>query len=270
MATEVQVQEQEPTFDILVHDFRKQWGVAEATARKAHKFARQSVTDAWSAGCMLAKVKERLPHGEWMPWVEKEGLSISASKRLLLLSELEKGQVGLFDTVDAALPLARNTRIDRKRLARGEPLDEPPDEQPPAEPPAPVVDERETLRMRTEDAEQRANDAELKLQEVQDRAEVVLARDSDDSRASDIWKETETATQATKRARSELVRVQGQMVKLQKADKAKERKLNAVKRDLLKLAQAAELREACNAVLVKHFDIEVVVDDEGGNDGNAE
>ena len=259
---------QGPTLDEAKDAFRKQWGTAETTARKAHQFARKSVKDAWHAGCAFATVKELIPHGQWMPWVEKEGLSISASKRLILLSELEIGQVGLFVTMDAALTFARNARIGNKRLTIGEP-----DEPGPGvvsngeaggyEPASasPKVDAGETLRMRAEDAERRANDAELHNKELQDRAAVVLARDSDDSRAADIWKETETATQATQIARSELARVQDQLSKAMKADKAKDRKLSAIKADLLNGVSVGD-------VLAKHYGKQAK--DGGGNHVNAE
>ena len=100
--------------------------------------------------------------------------------------------------------------------------------------------------MRAEEAERRANQAELDLQEVRDRAEVVLARDSDDSRASDIWKETETATQATERAREEVQRMQTQRDMARSQADQSNRKLNQIKADLLAGLSGGD-------VLVKHY-----------------
>ena len=272
------------TYEDLEAEFKKLWGVSQTTAQKAHRFARQSVFDAWKAGSVLVQIRDRTPQGQWLPWVEAAGLSNSTAQRLLLLGdELEINQLGEFATMEAALTFARGQR----RLSSGKGPDEPgpgvertnqnggyeltpvPME-PELIPDVPVVDEKETLRMRTEDAEKRANDNELLLQELQDRANVTLARDSDDSRAADIWKETPTATQATERARAEQARLQEKLTKVEKAYQGEKRKNNAVKRDLLKLAQAAELREACNSVLVKHFGTEVVVDDKGVSNENAE
>ena len=222
------------TFEGYVSEFRTKWA-------EANNLARRTIEASWHAGRALAQIKERVPHGQWMPWLEVEGVGKDTARRLLLMAELEIAQIAQFDTMTAALSSIKEQRglpLGENDTRQGEIVD--------AESPEPRVDERETLRMRAEEAERRANQAEVDLQEVKDRAEVALARDSDDSRAKDIWKETESATQATELARSELVRVQQQLgIARSQADKSN-RKLNQIKADLLGGLSGGD-------VLVKHY-----------------
>ena len=224
------------TFEGKVGNWRMLW--AEATS-----LGRQTIEAIWHAGRALAEVRVPIPHGQWLPWLEAEGISKDTARRLLLIAELEIAQLAQFDTMTAALSSIKEQRslpLGDNDTQQPEIVDD--------EPPAPRVDEHETLQMRAEEAERRANQAELDLQEVRDRADVVLARDSDDSRAGDIWKETGSATQATERAREELQRMQTQRdMSRQQADKSN-RKLNQIKADLLAGLSGGD-------VLVKHYGI---------------
>ena len=222
------------TFEGIVESFRTNWA-------EANNLSRRTLDASCLAGRDLAQIKERVPHGQWMSWLEVEGIGKDTARRLLLLAELEIAQIPQFDTMTAALSSIKEQRslpLGDNDTQQPEIVDD--------EPPATRVDERETLQMRAEEAERRANQAELDLQEVRDRADVVLARDSDDSRAGDIWKETGSATQATERAREELQRMQTQRdMSRAQADKSN-RKLNQIKADLLAGLSGGD-------VLVKHY-----------------
>ena len=85
-----------PTLDELFHTFRDHWADAQGLARR-------SVEAAWRAGQALTKIKARLPHGTWQVWLKAEKLAPRTARRLMQLARVQNGQIGHFETVDAAL-----------------------------------------------------------------------------------------------------------------------------------------------------------------------
>lgn len=71
--------------------------------RSANALARRTVEESHAAGQILASIKLRLAHGEWLPWLESEGVSKDTSARLIRLSTLDISQLAKFDSVHAAL-----------------------------------------------------------------------------------------------------------------------------------------------------------------------
>ena len=133
------------------------------------------------------------------------------------------------------------------------------DDDPP--PPADIQDvgtvsETDTYRFRAEEAERQRDDLAMQLAELQDRVDVVVASDSDDSRASDIMKETETATAATERARAALTRAQAQLDKANKKIARFQKRLTAIKQDML-------FKKPMQEILMRHFKVtDTKADDE--------
>ena len=134
-----------------------------------------------------------------------------------------------------------------------------PDNDPP--PPADIQDvgtvsETDTYRFRAEEAERQRDDLAMQLAELQDRVDVVVASDSDDSRASDIMKETETATAATERARAALTRAQAQLDRANKKIARFQKRLTAIKQDML-------FKKPMQEILMRHFKVtDTKADDE--------
>ena len=71
--------------------------------RTANTLARRTVEESHAAGSILVQIKARLEHGEWLPWLEKEGVTKDTSARLIRLSTLDISQLAKFDSVRAAL-----------------------------------------------------------------------------------------------------------------------------------------------------------------------
>lgn len=249
--------------------------------QQADRCSQQAIEHAWHAGAGLAQVKKRLPHGRWYDWLEANGIGRETARQWMrFAAEVEIASGLRFTSITEALrslppkrkALPENNLTPREPVNNFGPLqhsDGTPAEVHPVEgdpngyepippadlddipPPAEVPDvgevsETDMLRFRAEEAERRRDELGMELEELQDRADVVLANDSDDSRAGGIWKETEAATAATEVARAELARVQGLLSRTLKNEARKDRKLNAIKADLLKGATA-------DAVLLKHW-----------------
>ena len=58
---------------------------------------------AWTAGRALTDIKSRLGHGQWLDWLETEGVSRRTASRYLSLAKIQMGQNGPFETIDSAL-----------------------------------------------------------------------------------------------------------------------------------------------------------------------
>ena len=123
-----------------------------------------------------------------------------------------------------------------------------------------TVSETDTYRFRAEEAERQRDDLAMQLAELQDRVDVVVASDSDDSRASDIMRETETATAATERARAALTRAQAQLDRANKKIARFQKRLTAIKQDML-------FKKPMQEILMRHFKVtDTKADDEGEGD----
>ena len=81
--------------------FREHYGDFVALGRRA-------VEAAWQAGAALAEVKASKKHGEWLPWLQGEGVKARTAERLMELARAwQIRQVCEFETVDAALLAAK-------------------------------------------------------------------------------------------------------------------------------------------------------------------
>ena len=76
--------------------FRERWQASNALARR-------TVEEAHAAGTMLVEIKARMPHGEWLPWLEAEGVLPATAGRMMKLSRVEIDQIDQFGSVDSAL-----------------------------------------------------------------------------------------------------------------------------------------------------------------------
>ena len=109
-------------------------------------------------------------------------------------------------------------------------------------------DATDALMFRAEEAERERDALAVKNRELEDRLAVIEARDSDDSRAADLARETETATQATTRAREELAKSQ-EIVKRVKANERRlQRQLKGIKQDLMD-------QKPYRDILVRHYKV---------------
>lgn len=97
-----------PKLDVLKDRFRHLWS-------EALNLSRRSVEQAHDAGTVLVEIKAEMKHGEWLPWLESEGVEQRTASRLMKLASVEIGQIVRFDTVQAALEYHR---ANEKRDAR--------------------------------------------------------------------------------------------------------------------------------------------------------
>ncbi len=93
---------------------------------RANHFARRAVEDAWRCGQALNEAKAALPHGAWHPWLESRAIARRTATRWMELArEIEIGQIGRFESVEAALKSVDKWRLDeyaaRARSATGGP-----------------------------------------------------------------------------------------------------------------------------------------------------
>ena len=71
---------------------------------KAAEHATLAVEEAWLCGQALARKRDSLPHGEFLPWLDAEGFSRSRAYRFLKLAEnLKLPTLGSFESVSGAL-----------------------------------------------------------------------------------------------------------------------------------------------------------------------
>ena len=66
---------------------------------------RRTVEKSWELGSVLLAAKDKVKHGEWVPWLRDRQISHDIAKRLMNLHAgyPEKVQFALFDSVSAAL-----------------------------------------------------------------------------------------------------------------------------------------------------------------------
>ena len=76
--------------------FRERWQASNALARR-------TVEEAHAAGTMLVEIKARLPHGEWLPWLEAEGIQDRTARRMMQIASLKSDKLSDLFTFDAAL-----------------------------------------------------------------------------------------------------------------------------------------------------------------------
>ena len=79
--------------------------------KEFNTFGRRTVEAAWHCGKALAEVKESLPHGSWLPWLESEGIERHQAARLMSFSEHQMEQIVPFDSVDAALKALKSPHV---------------------------------------------------------------------------------------------------------------------------------------------------------------
>ena len=80
---------------------------------RANHFARRAVEDAWRCGQALNEAKAALPHGAWHPWLESRAIARRTATRWMELArEIEIGQIGRFESVEAALKSVDKWRLD--------------------------------------------------------------------------------------------------------------------------------------------------------------
>ena len=90
---------------------------------RANFHARRAVEDAWQCGIALDEIKASLPHGAWHPWLESKDIPKRTAARFMQLTrEIQIGQLGRFDSVDAALKSVDKRRIDESTKGAREAL----------------------------------------------------------------------------------------------------------------------------------------------------
>ena len=96
---------------------------AEAVAlyREANRLGRMAVETAWKCGQALARAKAFTPHGQWLPWLESEGIVHDSASRFMRLAREhpEISQLAKFESVADALDThKREGRRAREDAAR--------------------------------------------------------------------------------------------------------------------------------------------------------
>ena len=105
------MEEQTPSESIAVTRLVKAGEPPEAPGERAVFFwnraqasARRFIEEAWQCGKALNETKASLPHGAWHPWLQSKGIKIRTATRFMELArEFQIGQLGRFESVDAAL-----------------------------------------------------------------------------------------------------------------------------------------------------------------------
>ncbi len=73
------------------------------TYAEVTRLGRMTVELAWTAGRAKTDIKSRLGHGQWLDWLETEGLSRRTASKYLSLAKIQMGTNGPFETIDSAL-----------------------------------------------------------------------------------------------------------------------------------------------------------------------
>ena len=76
---------------------------AKVVISEAYRLARRSVTEAYYAGKILVSIKTELEHGEFGPWLERNGIKHDTAARLMKLAGREISDIQKFDSVNEAL-----------------------------------------------------------------------------------------------------------------------------------------------------------------------
>ena len=101
----------QPSLNDLKAQFHEVWSVTQSLARR-------SVEGAHKAGSLLTEIKAKLKHGEWLPWLDAEGVSHRQASKLMKLATLEIGTLCQFDNVEAAIEFERKMRLKADRAER--------------------------------------------------------------------------------------------------------------------------------------------------------
>lgn len=231
--------------------FRSNWWDARTLARR-------SVEAAWRAGEALAELKSRLPHGDWMRWLETEAVTESTSRRLRRLATVPLEQLVEFDTVSAALkslPAPTPPAPERRGSPEGPSLPDGTAEAagggeegrlaPPVDPPPAALPDRQTeSEIEREVLQRRVDEADSEIADLRERAA--------------IQGEAGEGGAAPHKSLSErFERLQADYHSLRAAHERSERRLGAIRRDLLAGKGTAE-------VLALHFGLRATGGDDDG------
>ena len=107
----------------IVHDEIEMIEARLARAIEAvRSHGRARVKAAWDAGRELLRAKEKLDHGEWLPWLEKMGVARrTASSYMRIAAEVELARLAHFETL-TELRASLKPRKPRKPAADGVPI----------------------------------------------------------------------------------------------------------------------------------------------------
>lgn len=229
------------TQEELEAGFRKHWA-------EARSLARRSVESAWHAGQLLGEIKARLPHGDWMQWLTDEGVSESTARRIRKLASLPRHTLSDFDSVSAALKALPAPEIGhtppppsgtRPPPASAGPVAEgatdttqPETAGPDAPPPAPLPDGETMRQIEHETTRERLTEAEWEITDLRERAAMQSEGQPEGG---------EPEGQHHPALRERLSALETDYHALREAHTKSERKLGAIRRDLLDGKGAAEI-----------------------------
>ena len=148
--------------DELAEQVKSYIDSANTHATMASNYLHSALQDAWNAGKLLNALRPRFAHGEWLPWLEEQTIHRSTARRYMKLNEgHEYGDIAELDSLNAAM---------RALPAPRPVITPPPDDDPiPPKPETEQVDPiaQQALVEQTRMAEERAAEAELRIQEQQ-------------------------------------------------------------------------------------------------------
>ena len=151
----------QPT-DELAQQVKGYMVAANDQAVQASYYLRSALQDAWNAGRLLNALRPRFAHGEWLPWLDEQDVHRSTARRYMKLNEgHEYSDIAELDSLNAAM---------RALPAPRPVITPPPDDDPiPPKPETEQVDPiaQQALVEQTRMAEERAAEAELRIQEQQ-------------------------------------------------------------------------------------------------------
>ena len=200
--------------------FRRHWGEAQS-------FGRKTVEQAWCAGKALIEVRKDRGWGNFKGWLEVEGVSQDIAYRMIKLAEraTDNLQIANFGSVDEALRSL--PAPEPKGKPRGRPALPEPDPEP-----DPVLSPAEETEVRLEEQIQRADALDSELAEVKDQIYVMEKSGGDSAKGMVARSDFETLNENYSKTFALL--------------KKRDRKLNAIKRDLLN-------GQTADDVLGRHF-----------------
>ena len=215
--------------------FREHW-------KDLRKLGRQTVESAWCVGRALVEIKAQKQHGEWLPWLEQEGVSHDISVRLMKLSTIQITQIAKFETVDSALkslpkPESKKKEKEKKEKATNEPTKAEQDKI-----------NREEDKERLEIAEEKVEAKDAELEELKKKAEIILSNEPEDSIKTKIWNDTEVAKAKLEREEREHAETKKLLSRIRLDLRKKGLKITAIKKCLIGGVSAKE-------ILVKYFGV---------------
>ena len=142
---------------------------------EAYRLARRSVTEAYYAGKILVSIKTELEHGEFGPWLERNGIKHDTAARFMKLAGREISDIQKLDTISAALKsLPKPQKADNPDPKQKESSDETPQTIEELTPSEKRLMEKDNLIQQVKETAEKLQECEVSLEEEKQKNKHLL------------------------------------------------------------------------------------------------